>query len=105
MKKIFALILTFALAFVLVGCGQTDKTNPSLTNGSDAFISITEDGVTYKVTNEELYNYLKSQYGTSVLVSMIDKELLVENGFFGKVKEEEIKAVVEECEKLFSKFR
>ena len=97
MKKIFALILTFALAFVLVGCGQSDKTNPSLTNGSDAFISITEDGVTYKVTNEELYNYLKSQYGTSVLVSMIDKELLVENGFFGKVKEEEIKAAIDEA--------
>lgn len=96
MKKLFALILTFALAFVLVGCGQTDKTNPSLTNGSDTFISISEDGVTYKVTNEELYGYLKTQYGTSVLVSMIDKELLTENGFLAKVKEEEIKAAIDE---------
>ena len=96
LKKLFALILTFALAFVLIGCEQTDKTNPSLTNGSDTFISISEDGVTYKVTNEELYGYLKTQYGTSVLVSMIDKELLTENGFLAKVKEEEITAAIDE---------
>ena len=91
MKKIFALILTFALAFVLVGCGESDKTNPSLTNGSETFISIVEDGVTYKVNNEELYNYLKSQYGTSVLVSMIDKELLTENGFLAKLLKKKLK--------------
>jgi len=97
MRKLFALILTFALALVLVGCQDTDKTNPSLTNGSETFISIQENGVTYKVTNEELYSYLKTQYGTSVLVSMIDKDLLTENGYLAKVTEEEIKEAIDEA--------
>jgi len=103
MRKLFALILTFALALVLVGCQDTDKTNPSLTNGSETFISIQENGVTYKVTNEELYSYLKTQYGTSVLVSMIDKDLLTENGYLAKVTEEEIKEAIDEAVMVMKK--
>ena len=90
MKKLLSLILTLVLALVLVGCNEADKNNPSLTNGGETFISLTENNVTYSVTNDEVYSYLKNQYGSSILVELIDEELLTEAGYFGKVDENDI---------------
>lgn len=76
MKKIIAFILTFVLILALVGCDKSDKKNPTLTNGDVELASFTENGVKYAVTNQEAYNSLKSQFGSTVLASLIDKQLL-----------------------------
>ncbi len=101
MKKIIAFILTFVLILALVGCDKADKQNPTLTNGDQELASFTENGVKYAVTNQEVYNALKAQFGSTVLTNMIDTKLLksVKNdnnqNYYDAVTEEEIKEEID----------
>ena len=76
MKKIIAILLTLVLTVSLVGCTKNDKKNPQLTNGAQELSSITENGVKYVVTNQEAYNALKAQYGSTILIDLIDTKLM-----------------------------
>lgn len=101
MKKIIAFILTFVLILALVGCDKADKQNPTLTNGDQELASFTENGVKYAVTNQEVYNSLKAQFGSTVLTNMIDTKLLksVKNdnnqNYYDAVTEAEIKEEID----------
>lgn len=87
MKKFCLFIFTLVLAFTLFACGSSKaKNDPQVSNPNEVFASIKENGKEYQVTNKELYNYLKSLYGSTALVNLIDSKLL----------EDEIKAVTDE---------
>lgn len=98
MKKILATLLTLVLLVALFGCGESDKVNPQLKNGSAELSSITENGVKYSVNNQEIYNALKAQHGSTVLVDLIDTQLMKNiNGknYYDAVTEEEIKKEID----------
>lgn len=64
MKKLFLMVLS---AFLLVGCSTSH-----LENGKESVVKFDEGGI----SAEDLYNKLKSQYGVSTLLDLIDEELL-----------------------------
>lgn len=63
MKKKF-LVSLCAILFLTVGCSKS----PKLSNGEEVIASV--DGKEFTV--KELYDSMKDQYGTSILVNMID---------------------------------
>lgn len=89
MKKVLALILVFVLTFGLFGCNEKDKANPQISNPDDVLASISD----YSVTNKEVYNYLKSQYGATGLINLIDSKLLESE--IKAVKDEDVKAAID----------
>lgn len=64
-KKI--LFVAGAILLTLTGCGQV----PKLKDGKEVVASI--DG--YELTAEDVYAELKKQYGTSIVINQIDKEI------------------------------
>lgn len=67
MKKLKLLLPLLCMGLVITGCGN--KTIPKLKNGEEVVAKI--EGKDF--TANDLYNELKSQGGSSVLVNMIDK--------------------------------
>jgi len=65
-KKIFLIGL---IAFLMCGCGKVSK----LENGSDAVVSFDEYE---KISVDSLYDELKDRYAISILIDMIDTEIL-----------------------------
>ena len=65
-KKVLMLVLCGA--FALTGCAKS----PKLSDGKEIVASI--DGK--QITAEELYDSMKEQYGTGVLVDLIDKFII-----------------------------
>lgn len=79
MKK--KIILISLIALTLCGCGKVSK----LKNGEDAVVSFEKlDGISV----DTLYDSLKDRYAISILIDMIDKEILFEE-YKDKVKEAE----------------
>lgn len=89
MKKVIAFILVFILTFGLFGCELKDKTNPQISNPDAILAKLGE----YSVTNREVYNYLKAQYGATALINLVDSKLLAEE--LKAVKEDDIKAAID----------
>ena len=67
-KKLLLCLMSVCLLSTLTGCKQI----PKLENGEEVVASI--DGK--QITANELYNQLKSQGGTSVLVTMVDDYII-----------------------------
>ena len=68
MKKLFVNISLLAATILLVtGCGSA-----KLKNGEEKVVSF-DNG---KVTADTLYKSLKDKYGISVLIDLMDRELL-----------------------------
>ena len=65
-KKIFIISL---IALCLCGCGKVSK----LKNGSDAVVSFEKLD---SISVDSLYDSLKDRYAISMLIDMIDKEIL-----------------------------
>lgn len=68
MKKLTKLLIIPVIALTLSGCGEVAK----LENGQDA-VATTKVG---NISAEDLYEELKSTYGNSVLIDLIDKLIL-----------------------------
>jgi len=68
MKKISKLLVLGAVLFTVVGCGKI----PTLKNGEEAVTTLNEGSI----SANQLYNAIKTKYGISALVDLIDKEIL-----------------------------
>ncbi len=66
MKKKIIIILVMAL--MICGCGKVSK----LENGTDAVVSMKDS----KISVDSLYEKMKDRYAISVLIDMIDEEIL-----------------------------
>ena len=74
MKNYKILLRNLCLVLVLillVGCGTKDA---KLKDGSGIVVSFTNEK--YNISADELYEKLKTDYGTSYIIEMMDKELL-----------------------------
>lgn len=89
MKKVIAFILVFVLTFGLFGCELKDKSNPQISNPDAVLAKLGE----YSVTNREVYNYLKAQYGATAIINLVDNKLLAEE--LAAVAEEDVKAAID----------
>ena len=67
MKK--KVILIGLMAFLLCGCGKVSK----LKNGEDAVVSFEKNE---SISIDTLYDEMKDRYAISILIDMIDKEIL-----------------------------
>lgn len=67
MKK--KIILIGLIALTMCGCGKVSK----LSNGSDAVVSFDENE---SISVDSLYDEMKDRYAISILIDMIDKEIL-----------------------------
>lgn len=65
-KKI--LISTFAILFLVAGCGKV----PKLKNGEEAVVKIKDNDISV----DSLYNELKDKYGLNALIEMMDTKIL-----------------------------
>ncbi len=64
-------VIVLGLCTLLVcGCG---KTIPTLSNGEEAVVTLSND---VKISVDELYNDLKSNYALDSLINMVDKKIL-----------------------------
>ncbi len=70
-KNVIRNICLVLVLILLVGCGKSD---PKLKDGSQVVVSFTNEK--YNISADELYKKLKDEYGTSLIVEMMDKELL-----------------------------
>lgn len=92
-KKFIFVVVLFALLIALVGCNKSGKENPSVENPTSVYVSISENGKTYSVTKEKIYNELKASNGVSTLVDLMAEELLAE--YVNKVTDEEVVKAIE----------
>lgn len=79
LTKLFIVLVLAFIAFVAVGCKKDSSSireNPTLSDGSDVYFTVTEDGLKYDVTKQELYTHLKHERGASSLITLVDKYLL-----------------------------
>ena len=74
-----ALVL-IALIAILITVLTKAKVNPTLSSGKgeQSYFVYNNDGKIIKYTNQEAYEKLKSEYGLSVVVDNIDKDLLAD---------------------------
>ena len=87
-KKFVFVVVLFALLFALVGCTKKGKQNPNVENPTSVYVSIAENGKTYSVTKEKVYNELKAANGVSSLVDLMAEQLLAD--YVNKVTDEEV---------------
>lgn len=98
MKKFILVAILFA-AVLVIGCGDSKETkvNPSISNGDQVYVSMTEDNVTYKVLNQKVYAELKASVGVNTLINLIAEDLLKE--YLDKYEAKDDSAVKEAIDK------
>ncbi len=70
-KKLIRNLCLILVLILLVGCGSK---NPKLKDGSGIVVSFNNEK--YNISADELYERLKSDYGTSYIIELMDKEIL-----------------------------
>jgi hypothetical protein len=98
MKKILMFILMLTALVMIAGC--KGEKMPEISNPNDIYFSTTEDGYTYSLTNAQIYNELKRQVGSNILLDMVDQDLLksVKKGntsYWDLISEEELNEELE----------
>ena len=91
---ILVVIIGFAVTCTVL---KKDKVSPTISNGDEVYLSATEDGYTYKITRDKMYEELKSNVGLSTLITLVNKDLLIKEGYYDKVTDEEIEKAIEEA--------
>lgn len=76
MKKILLTFMLFISLFVMVGCGSKEKNPPALSNAKELYLTATEGSYTYSITNQQMYDALKRQFGVNVLNDLVDRDIL-----------------------------
>ena len=90
-------IILLAICLLLVaGCG---KKIPKLSNGEEAVVTL-KNGE--KISVDELYEEMKSEYAEEMLVNMIDKKIL-EDKYKDKIEEAEqsLNTTMENLEQIY----
>ena len=74
-----------------------DKPIPTIENRDDIYLTISEAGRNYQVTNKEIYEKLKKASGLSILIDAIDKDILQgvhgDENYWALVTDDEINGV------------
>lgn len=101
-KKIIFICMLSLLGVTLIACGGTKDSAPTITNGDETYLSVTEGGVTYSFDKKTVYDLLKNSYVVSTLFSLIDEDLLnkekVNNvSYLDMVTETEVFEAIEEA--------
>ncbi len=98
MKKIVLFLLLFTSLFFISACGSAKS--PKISNPNDNYLTAKEGTYTYTVKNSKVYEMLKENVGYSVLIDMIDRDILKEEkkdgvSYWNQVTEDEILEAVE----------
>ena len=82
MKKITKLLIVLIFAcviFVATGCKKDNSSireNPTVTDGSSVYYTVSEGSYKYDITKKELYVHMKRERGASSLIYLVDSYLL-----------------------------
>lgn len=80
LKKTLPVLIAFVLILVIgaivTGVKGKEKVNPALSESDKIYLSLEEDGLTYKITRGEIYEELKLSVGTSSLITRTNKLIL-----------------------------
>ncbi len=93
---VIALVVIIAIA---VSCTifNRDKAVPSISEPNEIYFEVDEAGRKFSMTNQDIYTQLKNNFGLSVLIEMIDTDLLKSGeNYYNAVTEDEILEAIEE---------
>lgn len=101
-KRTLPILITIIVVIIIaVSCTvfSKDKPIPTIENGDDIYLTISEAGRNYQVTNKEIYEKLKKASGLSILIDAIDKDILQgvhgDENYWALVTDDEINEVLE----------
>lgn len=107
LKKTLPVLIAFVLILVIgaivTGVKGKEKVNPAISESDKIYLSLEEDGLTYKITRGEIYEELKLSVGTSALITRTNKLILsLEKNsegvsYFDAVTEEAIQEEIKEA--------
>ena len=107
LKKTLPVLIAFVLILVIgaivTGVKGKEKSNPVISESDKIYLSLEEDGLTYKITRGEIYEELKLSIGTSSLITRTNKLILsLEKNsegvsYFEAVTEEAVKEEINEA--------
>ncbi|MDD3999734.1 MAG: hypothetical protein PHX62_02410, partial [Bacilli bacterium] len=99
-KRTLPLIIVLAIIIAIaVSCTifNKDKAIPGIKNPDEIYFEVKESGRTFSMTNQEIYDQLRNNYGLSMLIEMVDIDLLkLGNNYYDAVTEEEIDEAIAE---------
>lgn len=101
-KKIIFICMLSLLGATLIACGGTKDSSPTITNGNEIYLSVTEGNKTYSFDKKTVYDLLKNSSVVSTLFSLVDEDLLkkelVDNvSYWNMVTEAEIDEAIEKA--------
>lgn len=99
-KRTLPLIIVLLIIIgIAISCTvlNKDKAVPAITNPESLYFEVGEGDRKFSMTNEEIYTQLKNSYGLSLLIEMIDINLLKsgETDYYNAVTNEEIAEAIE----------
>ncbi len=99
-KRTLPLIIVLLIIIgIAVSCTifNREKAVPGISNFEGLYFEVSEDGRKFSMTNQSVYEQLKNNYGLSMLIEMIDIELLKSGDadYYNAVTEEEINEAIE----------
>jgi len=74
-KTLLALLLLLAITG-FVACGNENKNLPSISDPDGDYFTVVDGTVTYSATRSDIYRRLKDQVGNTVLLDLLDTDLL-----------------------------
>ncbi len=99
-KRTLPLIIVLLIIIgIAISCTvlNKDKAVPAITNPESLYFEVGEGDRKFSMTNEDIYTQLKNSYGLSMLIEMIDIDLLKsgETDYYNAVTNEEIEEAIE----------
>ena len=103
-KVLPILLIIIAIIVIAVSCtaASNNKKGPTITNGDETYLTVTEGDKSYSFDKQTVYDLLKNSYVISTLFSLVDEDLLqkekVNNvSYLDMVTEEQIAEAIEKA--------
>ena len=94
---LIVILLIIIIAAVTCTALKRTKANPVFENSDEVYLSTKEGDYTYTITKGQMYEELKNNVGLSSLIIRVNKDILKKEGYFDKVKDEDIEKKIEEA--------